>query len=300
MGACNPTRKAADFSETDYLGPHMTNYAAPSVPRTPHPNEWSTDVRDAWDEPGVLADSAASIIMKVMYGARMARFDLLRAVQGLARFMTKWTRRQDQELWKLMCYIQATKHWRLVGWVGDPLQNITPTVFSDADFAGCIETRRCTSGGFCCLRGPNTSFPISAVSKRQGSMSNSTTEAELSAAQTAIGRMGIPLLVLWSHISEQCGADPLGLAVLLDNTAMLEIIRTGRNLTVRHIGKTHGVAVSWLHELYKKKDVVMKYITTTMMAADLYTKAFTEPSKWAHMCVQNNLFPSVPSKGEWP
>ena len=105
------------------------------------------DIRDAWDEPGVLADSAASIIMKVMYGARMARFDLLRAVQGLARHMTKWTRRQDQELWKMMCYIKATKHWRLTGWVGDPLQDITPTVFSDSDFAGCIETRRCTSGG---------------------------------------------------------------------------------------------------------------------------------------------------------
>ena len=154
----------------------------------------------------------------------MARFDLLRAVQ-------------DQELWRMRCYIKATKHWRLIGWIGDPLQDISPTVFSDSDFAGCVETRRCTSGGFCCLRGPRTSFPISAASKRQGSISNSTTEAELSAAQTAVGRMGIPSLVLWSHISEQCGLNPLGLAVLLDNTAMLEIIRTGRNLTVRHIGK---------------------------------------------------------------
>ena len=80
-------------------------------------------------------------------------------------------------------------------------------------------------------------------------MSNSTTEAELSAAQTAVGRMGIPLLVLWSHISEQCGADHLGLAVLLDNTAMLDIIRNGRNLSLRHIGKTHGVAISRLHEM---------------------------------------------------
>ena len=238
--------------------------------------------------------------MKVMYGARMARFDLLRAVQGLARYMTKWTRRQDQELWRMMCYIKATKHWRLVVWIGDPLQDITPTVFSDSDFAGCVETRRCTSGGFCCLRGPRTSFPISAVSKRQGSMSNSTTEAELPAAQTAVGRMGIPLLVLWSHISEQCGLNPLGLAALLDNTAMLEIIRTGRNLTVRHIGnKTHGVAVSWLHDLYTKKDVWMKYISTTMMAADLYTKAFTEPSKWSHLCLQNNIFPSIPKNGKW-
>ena len=43
----------------------------------------------------------------------------------------------------------------------------------------------------------------------------------------------------------------------------------------------------------------MKYITTTMMAADLYTKAFTEPSKWNHLCLQNNIFPSTPKNGKW-
>ena len=111
--------------------------------------------------------------------------------------------------------------------------------------------------------------------------------------------MGIPLMMLWSHICEHCGLRPAGLGVMLDNTAMIEIIRTGRNLTIRHIGKTHGVAVSWLHELYTRDDVWMKYITTTMMAADLYTKAFTEPSKWNHLCLQNNIFPSTPKNGKW-
>ena len=125
----------------------FVRYAAPVVPRTPAKTSQKVETLDMWDEPGVLSDYAASIVMKVMYGARMARFDLLRAVQGLARHMTKWTRRQDQELWRMMCYIKATKHWRLVGWIGDPLELITPTVFSDADFAGCTETRRCTSGG---------------------------------------------------------------------------------------------------------------------------------------------------------
>ena len=126
----------------------FVRYAAPVVPRTPAKTSQKVETLDMWDEPGVLSDYAASIVMKVMYGARMARFDLLRAVQGLARHMTKWTRRHAQELWRMMCYIKATKHWRLVGWIGDPLELITPTVFSDADFAGCTETRRCTSGGF--------------------------------------------------------------------------------------------------------------------------------------------------------
>jgi hypothetical protein len=44
-------------------------------------------------ETGALANTAASVLMKCMYAARMARFDLLRPVQGLARYISKWTRR---------------------------------------------------------------------------------------------------------------------------------------------------------------------------------------------------------------
>ena len=42
---------------------------------------------------GVLATSAASILMKVLYAARLARFDLLKAITNLASRLTKWTRR---------------------------------------------------------------------------------------------------------------------------------------------------------------------------------------------------------------
>ena len=44
---------------------------------------------------GAIAASAASVLMKCLYAARMARFDLLRPVQGLAKYLTKWTKRQD-------------------------------------------------------------------------------------------------------------------------------------------------------------------------------------------------------------
>ena len=40
-------------------------------------------------EPGHLAPSAASILVKCFYAAQMCRFDLLRVVQGLARYMTR-------------------------------------------------------------------------------------------------------------------------------------------------------------------------------------------------------------------
>ena len=52
---------------------------------------------------GMLQPIAAKVLMKTLYGARMARYDLLRAVCTLAACVTKWTEQRDIELFRLMC-----------------------------------------------------------------------------------------------------------------------------------------------------------------------------------------------------
>ena len=62
-------------------------------------------------ERGRFADDVASIAMKILYAAREARFDLLRAIGFLACQITKWDVCCDKRLHRLMCYIEATiKH----------------------------------------------------------------------------------------------------------------------------------------------------------------------------------------------
>ena len=73
---------------------------------------------------GALQPIAAKVLMKTLYAARMARFDLLRAVCHLACFITKWTPECDKRLHRLACYIHSTKSHRMVGWVGDALADI--------------------------------------------------------------------------------------------------------------------------------------------------------------------------------
>ena len=46
-----------------------------------------------------------------------------------------------------MCYVHHTKHWRMVGWVGDPMDDVRLALYADADFAGCVESLRSTPGG---------------------------------------------------------------------------------------------------------------------------------------------------------
>ena len=146
---------------------------------------------------GRLQPIAAKVLMKILYAARLCRFDLLRAVCHLATFVTKWTSECDRKLHRLVCYINSSKHLRMIGWVGDDLSALQPHLFADADFAGCTATQRSTSGYHFAIRGPNTCFPITGVSRRQICVSHSTPEAEIVSADLALRHCGLPSFALW-------------------------------------------------------------------------------------------------------
>ena len=209
---------------------------------------------------GHLAPHAASVLMKLLYGARIARFDLLRQVNRLARNVHRWSDSDDRGLHHLMCYVHHTKHWRMVGWVGDSMDDVHLALYADADFAGCVESLRSTSGGHLDLQGPNTRFPLSGSSKRQSCVSHSTPEAEIVAADVAMRATCLPALKLLQRILKK---SP-NFVFYDDNKAMIGVVRSGRNPTTRHLERSHGVCVE----------------VTDRMAADIHTKAFNDGRKW--------------------
>ena len=107
------------------------------------------------------------------------------------------------------------------------------------------------------------------------------------------------MLSVWTTTCEMLNLPAKGLQILIDNTAMGEIMRTGRNLTMKHISKTHGIQVGFLHEVHDRKDVDVKYITTTLMAADMYTKEFYDHGKWHNLCTMNSIYPTSPTPRGW-
>jgi hypothetical protein len=139
----------------------------------------------------------------------------------------------------------------MVGWVGDRSEDVSLHCFADADFAGCEKSARSTSGVFLCVTGPNSSMPLCGISKRQSCVSHSTPEAEIVAADVALRTEGMPGLQLWDRL--------LGRKVVLqfheDNQAMIKVCTTGKNVVMRHLGRTHRVAVSWLFERFGSDDV---------------------------------------------
>ncbi len=227
---------------------------------------------------GELKHCAASILMKLLYCARMCRYDLLHPIGRLACLITKWDKHCDKMLHRLMCYVNCTLHLRQVGWVNDGKDNIGVHLYADADFAGCKRTGRSTSGAFLCMGGPDTFFPIQAISRKQTAVSHSTPEAEIVAADLAVRTIGVPCLSLWNEIFQR---DVVCL-FHEDNAAMIQVCRTGKNPNMRHMGRTHRVNVHWLHEVFQEAWMHLFYTTSATMRADIFTKGFDAPDAWAH------------------
>ena len=108
---------------------------------------------------GELQPIASCVLMKVLFAARIARFDLLRATQGLASRVTKWSPDCDKSLHRLMRYIYSTIDRTLIGFVGDPPEQCKAWLFADSNHAGEHDNRS-TSGCLLALVGPDTFFHV--------------------------------------------------------------------------------------------------------------------------------------------
>ena len=123
----------------------LTSPFLPDPPPTsagPIPS-WDSALGDGSATPadvGQLQPIAAQNLMKIMYAARMARLDLLRAVSFLAAQITKWSPRCDRLLDRLVCYIWSSLSLRQVAWCNDPVAALSVHLYADADFAGCPDT----------------------------------------------------------------------------------------------------------------------------------------------------------------
>jgi hypothetical protein len=219
--------------------------------------------------------------MKVLYGARMGRWDLLREIGQLSQNMTKWTVSDDKRLYQVMCYIWSTLDYELEGYIGDPINECWLDLYADADHASGVQDKKSTNGAIIILCGKNTWFPLMPLSQKQRSTATSTPEAETVSAFKAMKALGIPFLMALDFIT--------GLETKLelheDNQSCLQIIQKGYSYELRHIAKTQGVDMSFLHECFVTGELAKQckatYENTEHQVADIFTKALP-PTEFHH------------------
>ena len=229
------------------------------------------------DVKGELAPNACKILMKALWLGRLARPDIVKPIGDLATHVQKWSRNHDKQLHRLICYIDSSKTHRLVGTIRDDPGELHLALYVDADFAGEKADARSTSGGYLVLKGPNSFFPLAWLSKRQTSVSRSTTESEIVSLAHSLYQEGLPALSLWTEL---LGRKDLELVIHEDNQATILVAKKGYSPKLRHISRTHKVNLGCISEqLAEGSNVTIQYVDTAEQAADIFTKALP-PQQW--------------------
>ena len=210
----------------------------------------------------------------------MGRYDLIRPVQALASRITKWNRLCDKKLHRIVSYINSTLDLHLYGWVCDKPSDIEIVAYCDADLAGDRTDSKSTSGVLICLVGPRTYVPITAVSKKQTSVSKSTPEAEIVALDHGVAKEGMPLAQIWQFAIGQGTGKPVTVNCMEDNEAACRIIITGNNPNMRYMSRTQRIDISWLNEVYNEQIFRFVACPSHDQGADILTKACVDKVTW--------------------
>ena len=151
--------------------------------------------------------------------------------------------------------------------------------YTDADFAGCTDTRKSTTGYAFTLAGG----PISWKSKRQKCVSMSTAESEYIAIGNGV-KEALWLRKLMTHINKP---SKEGTEIYTDNTAAYQNVKsnviTGSEL--RHV----DIYYHFSKDRQESNQIQVKNISTNHQVADLFTKGFNN-QKLLNLCNQLGLF----------
>ena len=80
------------------------------------------------------------------------------------------------------------------------------------------------------------------------------------------------------------------LYVFEDNEAVIKMIVKGRSPTMRHVSRTHRVALDWLFDrINLDPEIQIKYIDTKNQLADILTKGNFTRDEWNHLLCLFNI-----------
>ncbi|KAG6578252.1 Integrase catalytic core protein [Phytophthora cinnamomi] len=206
---------------------------------------------------------AVGALMHLMTSTRP---DIAFAVGYVSRFMEN----PQVEHWiavkRIFRYLQGTKSH---GIRFSPGKDIDFQGYSDADWAGDLSDRKSTSGYLFQVAGG----PISWGSKKQSSVSLSTSEAEYIALSLAI-QEGKWVHKLLCEILVAAGGVTPELKIFEDNQSCIKMTKN----PVNH-GRAKHIDIKYHHirDEVKRGEVIVEYCETATMLADIMTKGLAGP-----------------------
>ena len=218
----------------------------------------------------------ASLVGALMYAAIGTRPDIAFAVGALSRFLSNPGRHHWNEAKRVLTYLKGTSNYaiqyssdtspvgRVMGYsrgvgmkpTGDPIEG-----FSDSDWAGCVDTRRSTSGFVWMMSGGAVCWR----SKLQTIVALSSTEAEYVGATPAVQE------IIWLRdlLCELGVTDSSPSLLNMDNRGAVSLTRgAGDSNRTKHI----DIRYHFIRSHVEQKRIRIQYLPTDEMVTDILTK----------------------------
>jgi hypothetical protein len=194
-----------------------------------------------------------------MYAATITRPDIAHAAGLLARTASKWSNEHVKAARHLLRYLRGTTD--LCHTFDAMAGKRTVLGYADADWGGCLDTRRSTTGYLFKTFGG----PVAWKSRRQATTALSTTEAEYMASADAT-RQAVWLRLLLKDLGH--GLDG-PLSILNDNNAAILLSKNPVNHDrSKHIDIRHH----FLRDKVSDNTVELSHVQTEDNLADILTK----------------------------
>lgn len=201
-------------------------------------------------------DSYQSVVGSLLFIARLARPDILYAVNQLSKFTIKPLKIHMKAATKVVQYLFNTIDYVLKFHKSDNLNTIG---YSDSDWANDVLDRKSYTG-FCIYVGNN---PVIWNCSKQKLISQSTDEAELIAAND----LSRELMHTINLIGEITGY--LSIPILrTDNSGVVRISDRGVGQRTKHI----SVKYLYIRQLCKEGRLIIEQVPTHLNKADIFTK----------------------------
>ena len=214
---------------------------------TPAVSNWTVKQDD--DETGIMVECCRRHVGGLWYLALGTRFDLMQALEVVARYLDKWCKRHDRMLHRIFEYLNGTTEYVHEMTVSDnDFKHFCLRTYVDADQGGCVETRRSTTGIISGIVGPSgTTAYIQPSAKRQGSAAPSTPHSETVAIAEGLRR--VHLLALGTlefafrrRVPSEMLSDSAG--------AISSVRRGGTKGDLRYMAIYPGVSFGFSHDFF--------------------------------------------------
>ena len=200
---------------------------------------------------------------------------------------------------RLISYIHHTCGCRQCCYVGNTAQQCKLGLLQDSDFAGDLEDTKSTSGGLLCIFGSRTFVPISWMCKKPSSKRKQKfkqVRGNLSSSKVSEKRMNSQCNAQNSHshlelpnvdfVSSNVNSSHEGatLKICEDNEAVIKMIIKCRSPNLRHVSRTHRVALDWLFDrINLDPKIPIMYVDSKNQLADILTKGIFSRDEWNNL-----------------